>query len=214
MWLYTTTTKHTIIILFPRNRRVSPIYHTVFFRTLFLLFTSLCVRFCRFYLLNSTFISLPDSFYWIGFKNSSKIYSFSSVCLSFTHSIFVVCLWLGSLILTFFLCHRQKKWATQSPFLLICSPFAVATVHTYVWIFFFGASFVFLSLKLWKNNYSTYILVDLFDWSLWIHFGFDFTLPCHLIISPFIEYFFYEMILSAKTWLVCATIDKQLWFCI
>lgn len=200
MWLYTTTTKHTIIILFPRNRRVSPIYHIYFFSNAvsivyISLYTFLSFLFTQFHI-----YQFARFFYWIGFKNSSKIYSllfFSSVCLSFTHCIFVVCLWLGSETHIFFSFIGKKKWATQSLFLSLCSPFAVATVQcTYIcmdiflWRVICVSFFEIVKKQQRQQLYNVHILVELFDWSLWIHFGFDFTLPCHLIISPFIEYVF------------------------
>lgn len=66
------TTKHTIIIWFPRNRRVSPIYH-IFSSAVSIVYISVCTFvFCRFYLLNSTFISLPDSFILNGLQKQFK----------------------------------------------------------------------------------------------------------------------------------------------
>lgn len=102
------THTNVIIYLFPRNRRVSPIYHI--FRTLFLLFTSLCVCFVVFfYLLNSTFISLSDSLLnrlQKHFKNTHCFF-FSLLIYSYYY-LSCVCVGSETHIFSSLFAHRQK----------------------------------------------------------------------------------------------------------
>lgn len=97
----------------------------------------------------------PILSYWMGFKNSSKIRSslFFSIHVSFTRvnicRVFMV--WeLRHTVLFFWSSFIGKKVGNTISlylFLLICFQHSVQ-LYIYVWIFFFDASFVLLSLKL------------------------------------------------------------------
>lgn len=108
-----------------------------------IVYISLCM-FCRFFFIYSIpHLSVCPILYWIGFKNISKILIAFSSLFSFTH-IIICRVFVLDLKLTFFL-HCSligKKWATSSlpqHLLQLC-----------MYSFFFDASFVFLSLIMWK----------------------------------------------------------------